>query len=197
MARSSKVTIMNGWPLFSPLCLIPFLFSPQQPTPLLYSILQPPINLSSIFSPQSSYPYEQICTRALGHSHYMTCTVYVNKQNDFNLNDIIGLGLNAVTHGFVSCLSFHVTFRNIPLVWRPTSSCTEALWYFCSFNISSSEILQQIKSLVREGTFKYTKICSCLSVMFSDIMYYVNSKHMPDYTITKSKDLKIKHKNWK
>ena len=141
----------------------PFLFSVPDSTPLLYSILQHPpcyphqiINLSSIFSPQSSTPFEQICTRALGHSHYMTCTEYVNKQNDFNLNDIIGLGLNAVTHGFVSCLSFHVAFGNIPLVWRPTSSCTEALWYFCSFNISSSEILQQIKSLVREGTFKDT-----------------------------------------
>ena len=53
-----------------------------------------------------------------------------------------------------------------------SSSCTGALWYFCSFNISSSEILQQIKSLVREGTFKYTKICSCLIVMFVIYMYF-------------------------
>ena len=102
----------------------PFLFSVPDSTPLLYSILQHPpcypyqiINLSSIFSPQSPTPFEQkIGTRALGHTHYMTCIVYVKKQNDLNLNDIIGLRLNAFTHGFVSWLWFHVAFGNIPLV---------------------------------------------------------------------------------
>ena len=107
----------------------PLLSSVPDSTPLLTStthpssLLNPPahnhptISLFSIFSPQPPTPFEQkICTRALGHTHYMTCTVYVSKQNDLNLNDIIGLRLNAFTHGFVSCLSFHVAFGNIPLV---------------------------------------------------------------------------------
>ena len=126
--------------LFSSQCPIPPLFSTQSSS-ITPCYPHQTINLSSIFSPQSSTSFEQkIGTRALGHTHYMTCIVYVNKQNDLNLNDIIGLRLNAFTHGFVSWLWFHVAFGNIPLVWRPTSSCTVALWCLSSFNISRSEI---------------------------------------------------------
>ena len=111
-------------------------FSSQPPT-YSSSLLNSPPHQSSLLNPQSLWKNNWV--RSLGHTHYMTCTVYVNKQNYFNLNDPIGLKLIAVIHGFVSRLLLHIALWNIPLIWRPRS-CTEAFWSFCSLNNSPSEI---------------------------------------------------------